>query len=167
MLSAAVSSRKSKKSSTNCSDRLSIYTSDITFKSAKSNKSSIPDDENFPPTVVPDDLLQTSPNLQDFIDMSSKGELDFSDTFMKELYAINSRLDTACKVSSEIQQRWCELEHKVNVCEKSLTKLREDLKIEFNHVKQYQMIDNLLFHKFILPTATMSSLEFSQYDRFW
>lgn len=161
MINAAVSSKKS-------SAPKSIATSDIVFKSAKSVRSiqaiESNNDDMLCDTITQENVpVQGISGMEEFINLASTGEIEFSDAFIKELYNVNCRVDAVNRVSSNLQERWCSLEQKVSQLESSIVNLKNDLKVEFNYVKQYQMVDNLIAHKFPLPTVMMTSLEFCKY----
>ena len=142
----------------------SISTDDITFKSAKS----IPSIQHISSDCESGSCTATTisplvPGLDTFMEMASRGDIEISDEFLRELYNVNCRVDTVSKVSSELQERWCGIDEKVSQLESSIANLKNNLKGEFNYVKQYQMIDNLLAHNFPFPREKMSSLDFCKY----
>ena len=158
MIEAAVSSKSINK----CNKPNSIHTSNITFKSATSITLSNEDGE-VNALSQPEAAVHNIPGLDAFLDMTVNGELELSDEFLRELYNVNSRVDTVNKACNELQVRWCEVDQKCHELDKSLKALKKEVIADLNRVKQYQMIDNVLFHKFTLPTVQMTSLEFSQY----
>ena len=158
LIEATILSQKKKKT-------CSISTDDITFKSAKSIPSiqSISSDNESGSCTTPTTISPLVPGLDTFMEMASRGDIEISDEFLRELYNVNCRVDTVSKVSSELQERWCAIDEKVSQLESSIANLKNNLKGEFNYVKQYQMIDNLLVHNFPFPPEKMSSLNFCKY----
>ena len=132
MINAAVSSKKS-------SAPKSIATSDIVFKSAKSVRSiqaiESNNDDMLCDTITQENVpVQGISGMDEFINLASTGEIEFSDAFIKELYNVNCRVDAVNRVSSNLQERWCSLEQKVSQLESSIVNLKNALKVEFNYV---------------------------------
>ena len=159
LIDAAVASKSSARKQT-----YSISTSDIHFKSAKSMHSDTILCDNESGTLhLSKDIAQAFPGLGTVINMAAEGELELSDEFLQELYNVNCRVDDVGKVNNELQQRWREMDTKVGELQSSFHTLKKEAESEIHHVRQYEMIDNLLLHKFPPPSVQMTSLEFCQY----
>ena len=96
---------------------------------------------------------------EDFVAMSTEGNINFTDELIKELYAANSRIDAINELGSKLQKRWSELDSTINDIKNEVNNIKNDV----NNIKQYFKIDNLLLHKFRLPYKKLSSLEFCSY----
>ena len=116
------------------------------------------DDENTDPesefaTSTPKTIaLEDIPGLGKLLHQISQKELKISADTLEHLKVLNNRIDEIQKTSSELQERCSNL----NFIIKELSK-------ELNNIKQYIKLDNLLFHKFDLPSQELSSLQFSQF----
>ena len=152
LLAAKPSKSDESSKSSSSSDSSCTTKSFNTRKSIKSIHSISSDGKTINPDVGNHE--HDTPSLDDCLSMATRGELDFSDEVMKELYAVNTRVDTLNAISNNIQGRWSELDSSIN-------RLKKDI----ISIKQYQKIDNLLLHNFILPSnfQAMTSLEFSDY----
>ena len=108
-----------------------------------------------------DDAERISPSssVGTFAEMSAACELSVTDDILKQLYAVNTRIDANIKVGNELQQRWSELESAVTDIKNNI----ENIMKELEETKQYIKIENLLFHNFRLPFGSLSSREFVAY----
>ena len=149
LLSAAKSS-KSDGSTSSSSTYSCSNSSNITCKSVKSIHTISSDGKTTSPEMENHEL--DTPSLDDYLSMAASGKIDFTDELMKELYAVNTRVDNIIELSSDIMGRWSELDSTIN-----------QLKKDILSIKQYLKVDNLLLHNFIIPPHSMTSLEFSDY----
>ena len=97
--------------------------------------------------------ISPSSSVGTFAEMSATCELSVTDDILKQLYAVNTRIDANIKVGNELQQRWTELESAVTDIKNNI----ENIIKELEETKQYIKIENLLFHNFRLPFGSSSS----------
>lgn len=93
------------------------------------------------------------PGLKQLINLIAQGKIKLTDEVLMKLNEQTIKIEAACKVSSDLQERMYLLDTDRKVLEKRID----------SH-QQYIKLDNLLFHKWPLPRSkNLSSLEFSMY----
>ena len=97
--------------------------------------------------------------LNDFVRLAKEGTLDISDEVMRELYAINTRIDLLNKVSSDLQQKWSEIDSAINILRSDL----ENFKVQIDNINQYLKKEDLLLHNFSLAPKGLTSLQYCKY----
>ena len=94
------------------------------------------------------------PGMKKFLSLLQRGEIKLSTEVMNQLTELNIKVDAVNDVSAQLQEKWSEIDSAIKVCQKEILEL-----------KQYIMMDDLLFHNFHLPKnhENMSSLQFSYF----
>ena len=90
------------------------------------------------------------PGLKKLLDKISEGKAVISENMLQKLNELTLAVKANSEVSSNLQERWVDLENSVK---------EQDKKIE--RQDQYMKFDNLLLHKFPRPSRNLSSLQFS------
>ena len=139
-------------------DILSNYSNEI--KSTKSVESIqeivvTSDDEDYHEPMNSDEANLESeiekkiPGMKKLMGLISQGEVVISSEILNEMKELNIKMNAISKVSGELQERWAALDSKLVEHER-----------ELNDIKQYIKSDNLLLHKFFIPSGNLSSLQF-------
>ena len=100
-----------------------------------------------PPTPPSNNVSSSSastPNfnsvLDDFLSLSATGQLDLTDEILKQLYVVNTKIDSVNSVAEDLQNKWVELDNMV---------------ADIENVKQYLMKESLLLHNSPCPLKTL------------